>query len=57
MSLVIEGFRIMTRAKVRNMFVSKLQGKTTQRRGSPASPRGRLGIESKVEPLLKAILY
>jgi hypothetical protein len=47
----------MTRARVRSMFVLKLQGKTTHRRGSPVSPRGRLGIESKVEPPLEAILY
>jgi hypothetical protein len=40
------------------MFILKLQGKKQHRGGvHPASPQGKLGIESKAEPPLKAILY
>jgi hypothetical protein len=57
-SFVPKGFCIWTRVGRRNVFVFKTaRKKETQRRGSPSSPRGRLGFGSKAEPLLRVVLY
>jgi hypothetical protein len=58
MSPIPEGFCVMTKARLRNVFVLKIARKKQHRGGvPPASPRGSLGFESKVEPLLRATLY